>query len=82
MSDVTGGAMPRVGSRASVMHGNAHHTSGGLTKKQLKYNKSGAIVSVRKSQTAKRKGLLKKWEKKSGTKWTMKNGKPHKIHKK
>ncbi len=71
--------MSRIGSRAQVMHGSAHHTSGGLTKKQLKYNKGGRIVSVRKSHTAKSKGLLKKWEKKSGVKWTMKNGKPHKI---
>ena len=84
MADVkTGGShMPRVGTRAQVMHGNAHHTSGGLTKKDLKYNKAGRIVSVRKSRTAKSKGLLKKWEKKSGVKWTMKNGKPHKVSRK
>ena len=31
--------MSLVGSRAQVMHGNAHKTSGGLTKSQLKYNK-------------------------------------------
>jgi hypothetical protein len=71
-----------VGSRAEVMHGTAHHTNGGLTKKQLKYNKSGRIVSVKKSQTAKKKGLLKKWEKKTGTRWTIKNGKPHKMTRK
>ncbi len=84
MADIAtgGGHMRRVGSRAQVMHGTAHHTSGGLTKKQLKYNKAGRIVSVRKSKTAKSKGLLKKWEKKSGFKWTMKNGKPHKVEKK
>lgn len=83
MADVTtGGRMRMVGSRAQVMHGTAHHTSGGLTRKQLKYNKAGRIVSVRKSKTAKSKGLLKKWEKKSGTKWTMKNGKPHKVERK
>lgn len=84
MADVVagGGRMMRVGSRAQVMHGTAHHTSGGLTRKQLKYNKAGRIVSVRKSKTAKSKGLLKKWEKKSGTKWTMKNGKPHKVDRK
>jgi hypothetical protein len=84
MADIaTGGAhMARIGSRAQVMHGTAHHTSGGLTKKHLKYNKAGRIVSVRKSVTAKKKGLLKKWEKKSGVKWTMKNGKPHKVDKK
>lgn len=71
--------MHSVGSRAEVMHGTAHHTSGGLTKKALKYNKQGRIVSVRKSASAKSKGLLKKWEKKSGHRWTIKNGKPHKI---
>jgi hypothetical protein len=79
---MTGGRMRRVGSRAQVMHGSAHHTSGGLTKKDLKYNKAGRIVSARKSRTAKSKGLLKKWEKKSGVKWTMKNGKPHKVSRK
>ncbi len=45
--------IPAVGSRASVMHGNAKHTSGGLTKKDLKYNKSGKIVSVKKSAQGK-----------------------------
>ena len=73
--------VPAVGSRAQVMNGNAHHTSGGLTRKHLKYNKAGRIVSIKKSQTAKKKGLLKKWEKKTGTRWTIKNGKPHKISK-
>jgi hypothetical protein len=81
-SDVTGGRMRAVGSRAQVMHGTAHHTSGGLTKKALKYNKSGKIVSARKSKTAKSKGLLKKWEKKTGMRWTIKNGKPHKVSRK
>jgi hypothetical protein len=84
MADIaTGGAhMRRIGSRAEVMHGTAHHTSGGLTKKNLKYNKHGRIVSLKKSKTAKSKGLLKKWEKKSGIKWTIKNGKPHKMTRK
>ena len=45
--------IPAVGSRAQVMHGNAKHTSGGLEKKDLKYNKSGCIVSVKKSKQAK-----------------------------
>ena len=70
-----------IGSRAEVMHGTAHHTSGGLTKKDLKYNKYGRIVSVKKSKTAKKKGTLKKWEKKEGVRWTIKNGKPHKVSK-
>jgi hypothetical protein len=38
-----------IGSRAQVMHGTAHHTKGGLTKKHLKYNKYGRIVSRKKS---------------------------------
>ena len=82
MSDeiATGGAhMRAVGSRASVMHGLAHHTPGGLTKKHLKYNKYGRIVSARKSALAKKTGTLKKWEKKTGHRWTIKNGKPVKV---
>jgi hypothetical protein len=39
------------GSRAQVMHGTAYKTSGGLTKKALKYNKHGGIVSVKKSNS-------------------------------
>ena len=51
--------MKTVGSRAEVMHGNAKHTSGGLEKKDLKYNKSKRIVSVKKSnQSAKHNRLL------------------------
>ena len=42
------------GSRAQVMHGTAHHTSGGLTKRDLKYNKYGRIVSRVKSEQGKR----------------------------
>lgn len=39
-----------VGSRAQVYNGTAHHTSGGLTKKDLKKNpKTGEIVSKAKS---------------------------------
>jgi len=77
----TGGARRAVGSRAQVMHGTAHHTKGGLTKKQLKYNKYGKIVSARKSASAKSKGTLRKWEKKTGHRWTIKNGKPTKVKK-
>ena len=44
-----------VGSRAQVMHGTAHHTKGGLTKKHLKYNKYGRIVSRKKSSKMARK---------------------------
>ena len=43
-----------IGSRALVWHGVAHHTSGGLTKSDLKFNKTtGRIVSKLKSQQAK-----------------------------
>ena len=41
-----------VGSRAEVWHGNAKHTSGGLTKSQLKKNKHGKIVSKKASTRA------------------------------
>jgi hypothetical protein len=54
------GKMLRVGSRAQVMHGTAHHTSGGLTKKDLKMNKWGRIVSRAKSAKAKKEKRLEK----------------------
>ena len=41
--------MHAIGSRAQVMHGTAHHTTGGLTKADLKMNKWGRIVSRKKS---------------------------------
>ena len=47
--------VPAVGTRAQVMHGNAKHTSGGLTKNDLKYNDRGQIVSVKKSEIAKQR---------------------------
>ena len=46
---MTAGKIKAVGKRAQVMHGTAHHTSGGLEKKDLKYNKHGKIVSRKKS---------------------------------
>jgi len=49
-----------IGSRAQVMHGTAHHTSGGLTKKDLKMNKWGRIVSKAKSMKAKKENRLAK----------------------
>lgn len=55
-----GGAKQRVGSRAQVMHGTAHHTSGGLTKNDLKMNKWGRIVSRAKSSKAKKENRLSK----------------------
>jgi hypothetical protein len=48
------------GSRAEVMHGSAAHTSGGLIKKDLKYNKWGRIVSRRMSESAKKDNRLVK----------------------
>ena len=41
--------LKQIGSRAQVMHGTAHHTTGGLTKADLKMNKWGRIVSRKKS---------------------------------
>ena len=49
-----------VGSRAEVWHGNAKHTSGGLTKKNLFKNKNGRIVSRKKHETAKKEKRLQK----------------------
>jgi len=47
--------IPAVGSRAQVWHGNAKHTSGGLTKKDLKKNpKTGRIVSKKASAHGKK----------------------------
>ena len=57
------------GSRAEVMHGTAKRTSGGLMKKDLKYNKWGSIVSKKKSEEAKKGKRLEK----AG--WTAKKGK-------
>ena len=48
------------GTRAEVMHGTAKKTSGGLTKKDLKYNKQGRIVSVKQSNRAKKENRLVK----------------------
>jgi len=49
-----------VGSRAEVWHNTAHHTSGGLTRKQLMMNKWGRIVSRKKHNTAKKEKRLEK----------------------
>jgi hypothetical protein len=43
-----GGAMATIGSKAQVFHGSAHHTSGGLSKKDLMKTKAGRIVSRKK----------------------------------
>lgn len=55
-----GGAKQLVGSRAQVMHGTAKKTSGGLTRKDLKMNKWGRIVSRAKSVKAKKENRLSK----------------------
>ena len=52
--------MKRIGSRAEVWHGNAHHTPGGLTKKGLLKNKHGEIVSKLKHIQAKKDKRLEK----------------------
>ena len=51
-----GAKLARVGTRAQVWHGTAHHTSGGLTRNALKQNKHGRIVS-RKASAAGKKAL-------------------------
>ncbi len=55
-----GSKMKTIGTRAEVMHGTAKKTSGGLTKKDLKYNKQGRIVSVKMSERAKKEKRLEK----------------------
>jgi len=50
-----------IGTRAKVMHHTAYKTKAGLTAHDLKYNKSGKIVSRKKSFTAKRENRLKKY---------------------
>lgn len=48
------------GTRAKVMHHTAYRTTGGLKRKDLMYNKSRHIVSVKKHNSAKKeKRLLK-----------------------
>ncbi len=60
MSSNGGSKMKTIGTRAEVMHGTAKKTSGGLTKKDLKYNKHGRIVSVKMSNRAKKEKRLEK----------------------
>ncbi len=73
-----------VGSRLAVLRGKSLRTSGGLTKKDLKYNKHGRIVSVKMSNRAKKekrlekagfkpkKGVFKLFKKSDGKKTTKK----------
>jgi hypothetical protein len=80
MNKMSGG-MLAVGTRAQVFHGTAHHTSGGLTKKDLFLNKRGRIVSKKASAAGKKafsrlakagykpkKGTFKLFTKKAGRK--------------
>jgi hypothetical protein len=43
-----------IGSKAQVFHGTAHHTKGGLTRKDLIRNKRGKIVSRKQAAAGKR----------------------------
>jgi len=49
-----GGHKMSIGSKAQVFHGSAHHTRGGLTRKDLMKNKRGKIVSRRQAKAGKR----------------------------
>jgi hypothetical protein len=66
---IGGKKMITVGSRAQVWHGTAKKTSGGLTKKDLKMNKHGHIVSKKMSDRAKKERRLEKagYKPKKGT---------------
>ncbi len=56
----TFGPRKAVGSRAEVLHGNAKHTTGGLTIHDIDLNKRGEIVSLKKSRQAKKDNFLGK----------------------
>ena len=48
------GGMLTIGSKAQVFHGTAHHTAGGLTRKDLIKNKRGKIVSRKQAAAGKK----------------------------
>jgi len=56
-----GAKIPAKGTKAQVWHGNARHTSGGLTKRDLMKTKKGRIVSRKKHAAGKKalKNLVK-----------------------
>lgn len=73
--------MQTIGSKAQVFHGTAHHTVGGLTRKDLMKSKRGKIVSkkqhaagkkaltrLRKAGYVAKKGTFKLFTKKHGRK--------------
>jgi hypothetical protein len=47
-----------IGSRAQVVHDTCYKTKAGLTKSDLKKNKRGKIVSLKKSKSAKKEKRL------------------------
>ena len=51
--NMTGGMLTN-GSKAQVFHGTAHHTVGGLTRKDLIKNKRGKIVSRKQAAAGKK----------------------------
>lgn len=53
--------MKTVGSRAEVFHGTAKRTTGQLERKHLTVNSKGRIVSIAKSNQAKRNNNLGKY---------------------
>ena len=55
------------GSRAKVMNGTCRETTGGLKKKDLKYNDNGKIVSKRASEKARLNKNLGVFQKKKGS---------------
>ncbi len=58
---VPGTSIVKVGSKAEVWHGTAHHTKSGLTKSKLMKNKNGKIVSKAKHEAALNNHGLKMW---------------------
>ena len=73
--------MQTIGSKAQVFHGTAHHTVGGLTRKDLMKSKRGKIVSrkqhaaglkaltrLRKAGYVAKRGTFKLFTKKAGRK--------------
>jgi hypothetical protein len=52
--NMMGGAKAAIGSKAQVFHGTAHHTKGGLTRKDLIRNKRGKIVSRKQAAAGKK----------------------------
>ena len=71
--------MPGLSQRARVWRGELRKTTGGLTKSDLTKNKSGKIVSKRKSYAAVRSNNLGKWIRTRGDAFT---GKPKAFPKK